>query len=200
MHASTLLLASVSGCGLPSRWGVYCDIGGHSPFRRTRTSAIRAYPLHTLLAYLQSGFCMNSKLTATHRIEMNVIIIAACIPTLRPLCLVIFNRPDADAYRPSVNKRSHSSYYKTPKSTDSSQSQSILSNKVFGKQANESPNESTKSIFKKNYTMAAKDLRVGSREVGSRDGDIEEEEWVHATGSGVPMSGLGQARDEVDER
>jgi len=52
---------------------------------------------------------------------MNIIIIAACIPTLRPLCLVLFRRPEGDAYRLSPSKHKRSSYYKTPASNDSSE-------------------------------------------------------------------------------
>lgn len=40
--------------------------------------------------------------------EMNIIIIAACIPTLRPLFLILFNRPGAAQYL-SGNKKSSSS-------------------------------------------------------------------------------------------
>lgn len=40
--------------------------------------------------------------------EMNIIIIAACIPTLRPLFLILFNRPGAAQYLSDSNKKSPS--------------------------------------------------------------------------------------------
>ena len=56
---------------------------------------------------------------------MNVIIFAACIPTLRPLVLTLFNQPGASAYRPSaLARRQRSSYYRTGDSTDQSASAS----------------------------------------------------------------------------
>lgn len=54
---------------------------------------------------------------------MNVIIIAACIPTLRPLYVLCFNRPGASHYRPSLGHQ-HSYYQKTADSTNSSFNQS----------------------------------------------------------------------------
>lgn len=53
-------------------------------------------------------------------LEMNVIIIAACIPTLRPLTLILFNRPGAAQYlgggRSSQPRRSHTQYYRADSS------------------------------------------------------------------------------------
>ncbi|KAL8871799.1 MAG: hypothetical protein Q9174_002447 [Haloplaca sp. 1 TL-2023] len=45
-----------------------------------------------------------------HSIEMNVIIIAACIPTLRPLVLVLLGRPSASQYRTGASRRSYSQH------------------------------------------------------------------------------------------
>ena len=67
------------------------------------------------------------QLTSGFSIEMNVIIIAACIPTLRPLFLVLFNQPGASHYRPSLLEKRSRSYQKTPDSKDSSGSSSHLS-------------------------------------------------------------------------
>ena len=36
----------------------------------------------------------------THSVEINAIIIAACIPTLRPVYLVLFRKPGAEFYSP----------------------------------------------------------------------------------------------------
>ncbi len=103
--------------------GAYCDDIGGELLQREATWIDTAH----LLRFDRIPELENCKLTNTHRIEMNVIIIAACIPTLRPLCLVIFKRPDGDAYRLSATKYKHSSYQKTPDSNDSSQSKSIIS-------------------------------------------------------------------------
>lgn len=38
-------------------------------------------------------------------------------------------------------------------------------------------------------------VQVESREVGSQDEEIEDGEWGHTLGSGVPMTNLGNKRD-----
>lgn len=49
--------------------------------------------------------------------------------------------------------------------------------------------------------MVNKDIHVESRELPSREEDVEEDgQWGHAKGSGVPMSELGRAGDEIAER
>ena len=44
--------------------------------------------------------------------EINYVIIAACIPTLRPLFLIVFGRPGREAY---LRRYNHSGYHKEPK-------------------------------------------------------------------------------------
>ena len=52
-------------------------------------------------------------------VEINVVIMAACVPAIRPLYLILFHRPGAEHYRKSSRQkpsyRRHFSWYDTPR-------------------------------------------------------------------------------------
>ena len=126
---------------------------------------------------------------------MNVIIIAACIPTLRPVFLVLFRRPGADNFRASVRERGRSSYYRASESDGSKKTTkgSIISSKAFDR-ASRAMTGSTEAINNKGSTNGEGVVQVESRELGSGHEEIEEGEWGHANGSGVPMTNIGSHR------
>ncbi|KAL8958950.1 MAG: hypothetical protein Q9183_005732 [Haloplaca sp. 2 TL-2023] len=70
-------------------------------------------------------------------IEMNVIIIAACIPTLRPLVLVLLGRPSGSQYRTGAGSRKSYSQHLRPNGSNplrnipSDQSGGLSRNKAF---------------------------------------------------------------------
>jgi len=117
---------------------------------------------------------------------MNVIIIAACIPTLRPLFLVLFSRPGSEHY---CERRHHSSYHRTGESNDTVPTVvgSTAPSKVYDRRTTVSSGASTKSIHNKRSIMVNDDILVESRELESRGGSSEEGDWGHAKGSGVPL-------------
>ncbi len=127
-------------------------------------------------------------------IEMNVIIIAACIPTLRPIFLVLCKRPGAENFRASVRERGHSSYYYRTADFDGSKRMitgSSGTSKGFDQRASRAMTGSTEAINNKNSIDGDGVIQVESREVGSRDGEFEEE-WGHTPGTGVPMTDIGR--------
>ena len=124
---------------------------------------------------------------------MNVIIIAACIPTLRPIFLVLCKRPGIENFRASVRERGHQSYnYRTADFNDSQRTRvgSGAIGKPFGQRASQAMTGSTEAINNKSAFDGGHLIEVESRELGSRDNDIGEEEWGHAKGSGVPMTNM----------
>lgn len=126
-------------------------------------------------------------------IELNVIIIAACIPTLRPIFLILFKHPCSENLRASVRERGHSSYYyRTADSDGSKQTTTGLSGppRAFDQRASRAMTGSTEAINNKAAIEDRDLIRVESREIGSRDGETVEEEWCHATGSGIPMTDI----------
>ena len=135
------------------------------------------------------------------RIEMNVIIIAACIPTLRPLFLVLFKRPGADNFRASVRERGHSSYYYRSSDVVGSKKTtgSSATSRAFDKRASRATTGSTEAINSKNSIDGAGVIQVGSREVDKHYEEMEEGEWGHSKGSGVPMTDLGSERNTREE-
>lgn len=54
---------------------------------------------------------------------------------------------------------------------------------------------STEAIINKKSADGGDVTQVESREVGNQDEDIEEGEWGHTHGSGVPLTDLGSDRD-----
>ena len=144
------------------------------------------------------GFARKQAKNLTRRIEMNVIIIAACIPTLRPIFVVLFKRPGADNFRASVRERGHSSYYYRASNTDRSKkltTESSATNKVFDTRVSRKMTGSTEAFGNKESADDGAVIQVESREVGSQDGEIELGYWGHEDGSGVPMTNIGGNRD-----
>ncbi|CAD6588649.1 MAG: hypothetical protein ASARMPREDX12_003397 [Alectoria sarmentosa] len=134
-------------------------------------------------------------------IEMNVIIIAACIPTLRPIFLILFKRPGAQNFRASVRERGHSSYYYRTSDSDESKKSttgSSATNNVYDKRTSRVITGSTEAINNKDSIEGGGVIQVESREVGSSDGKAEEGEWAHANDSDVPMADIGSDRDAVE--
>ena len=122
---------------------------------------------------------------------MNVIIIAACIPTLRPIFLVLCKRPGIENFRASVRERGHSSYYYRTADSDGTKrtiTESCATSKAFDQRASRTMTGSTEAINSKASVDGGDLIRVESRELGSQEGDLEEAEWGHAKGSGVPMT------------
>jgi len=117
---------------------------------------------------------------------MNVIIIAAYIPTLRPLFLILFRRPGADHYL--EQRRPHSSYQKTGESNDTNPTavDSRAPSRVE-ERTTVSSGASTRSINNKRSIMVDDVIHVESRELESRKGSSDEGEWGHAKGTGVPL-------------
>ena len=122
---------------------------------------------------------------------MNVIIIAACIPTLRPIFLVLCKRPGIENFRASVRERGHSSYYYRTADSDGTKMtiiESCATSKAFDQRASRATTGITEAINSGGSVNGGDLIRVESRELGSRDGEVEEAEWGHAKGSGVPMT------------
>lgn len=107
-------------------------------------------------------------------IEMNVIIIAACIPTLRPVFLMLFKRPGASNFRASVRERGHSSYYYRTSGYDKSNRMTTGFSKAFDKRASGVANGSTEAINTGDAIDRSDAIQIESREAGSRDGEIEQ--------------------------
>ena len=130
---------------------------------------------------------------------MNVIIIAACIPTLRPIFLVLWKRPGIENFRASVRERGHPSYYyRTADFVDSQRTRvaSSATSKPFDQRASQAITGSTEAINPKSTFDGGIVIQVESRGHGSRDNEVEEEEWGHAKGSGVPMTNMwGDGRE-----
>lgn len=132
-------------------------------------------------------------------IEMNVIIIAACIPTLRPIFLILFKLPGADNFRASVRERGHSSYYYRTADSDGSKKTTVsrATGKAFDKRTSRAMTESAEAINTKDSIDGGGVIQVESREVGSQERETEEGEWGHANGTGVPMTNIGSCRSTV---
>ena len=135
---------------------------------------------------------------------MNVIIIAACIPTLRPLFLILFKRPGASRFPLSRNRR-HLTYRKTSNSSDPNPPTvgSVGAHKAFGghnrysSAAGINAPQNTQFSGTDGTITSTTTIRVYSREVDLQD-DREEGEWGHVKGSGVPLSQIDHsARESV---
>lgn len=133
---------------------------------------------------------------------MNVIIIAACIPTLRPIFLVLFKRPGAENLRASAPERGHSSYYCRTADSDGSKKMmtgSSAINKAFDKRSSRAMTGSAEAINKNNSIDGGGGvIQVESRDLGSRDCELEEGEWGHLHGTGVPMDDMQKNSKEGD--
>ena len=126
---------------------------------------------------------------------MNVIIIAACIPTLRPVFLMLFSRPGASAFGSKQNRR-HSSYRKTPDSNDSKPLTigSAATTKAFPN----APANSKWSVTDDTSTNATT-IHVISRECESQDNETDEREWGRAREPGMPLHEFdGPAKEHLD--
>ena len=114
---------------------------------------------------------------------MNVIIIAACIPTLRPVFLMLFSRPGASAFGSKRNRR-HSCYQKTPGSNDSKPLTigSTAATKAF-------PNAPANSKWSNTDCTStdATTIHITSRECESQDNEIDDGEWGHAREPGMSL-------------
>ena len=142
---------------------------------------------------------------------MNVIIIAACIPTLRPLCLLVFNRPSASQYRPSL-ARQRSSYHKALDSDNSSGHPSDggtshvngnIQNRSPDRTAPRSPSAVKKGFYERkrnNSILVDQVMPVESTELGSRDNDVElgdgADVWSQVSGTRVPLRAMETLKDE----
>ncbi|KAL8910428.1 MAG: hypothetical protein Q9171_004266 [Xanthocarpia ochracea] len=101
-------------------------------------------------------------------IEMNVIIIAACIPTLRPLVLVLLGRPSGSQYRTgSSSRKSYSQHLRSNGSNrlrnPASRINGINSNKAF---------DSATELHSMNTDGRETDTRAVNTEVRAESGEI----------------------------
>ena len=124
---------------------------------------------------------------------MNVIIIAACIPTLRPIFLLLAKRPGAENFRASVRERGHSSYYYRTADSGSTKTitRSSVASKALDRGTSRAMTGSTEAINNKDSIDGGGVIQVESRELFTRDEDVEEVEWGYPKGSGVPMTDIG---------
>ena len=118
---------------------------------------------------------------------MNVVIIAACIPTIRPLYLIIFKQPGAETYLGGSRQRQQASYargndYGNPRSN-------IKSN-------NRTSNIGGKRVADDKRSILVQDsIYVESRELRSSDRETEEEpQWVHK-GDAMRMTDMNRKTD-----
>ncbi|KAL8827510.1 MAG: hypothetical protein Q9191_003139 [Dirinaria sp. TL-2023a] len=151
-------------------------------------------------------------------IEMNVIIIAACIPTLRPLFLILLRRSTPSDFLPSrQNGQSYQKHASSDPTSDSSKqshptvgsrASKVFSNanKALDVYRNHTATQSTDStqgldqtgaeaLSNKNSILVSETICVESREVrgGSEDSSDDEREWGRAGGvQGVPLSEIGK--------
>ncbi len=137
---------------------------------------------------------------------MNVIIIAACIPTLRPLFLILFRQSSPSEFRPS-RQLGKSSYWKHPSSDPNSNSSGAVpslqtrasralskSNKAFdvyrnhtatGDSGSERSSGDKREILDKNAIHVRDTVNIESREVGVEDD--RQHEWGARDYTGVPL-------------
>ena len=128
-------------------------------------------------------------LPVIHRIEMNIIIIAACIPTLRPLFLILFKHKGSSQYRSGRDRR-HSSYQKAADSNDTKPlTVASTGPNAFANHGINAPQNTKWSHT--DGTISTTSMPVSNRDGGSQDDDMNEEEWGHSRGNGVPLSEIG---------
>ncbi|KAL8750210.1 MAG: hypothetical protein Q9184_006503, partial [Pyrenodesmia sp. 2 TL-2023] len=107
-------------------------------------------------------------------IEMNVIIIAASIPTLRPLFLVLLGRPAGSQYRTGASsRRSHSQYLRANGSNlprnPASRTSVVAANKAFDSTTELQPVTGHRNC--KNAIMVNKEVWVEESGEMAHDGD-----------------------------
>ena len=131
-------------------------------------------------------------------IEMNIIIIAACIPTIRPIFVFLSKGAGAENFRKSVRERGHSSYYYRTADFDGSKrtiTGSCAASTTSNPGVSRTFTGSTEATNTKSSTDGGGVIQVESRELGSQDGE-NEEQWGYPKGSGVPMTNIGRDREE----
>lgn len=119
--------------------------------------------------------------------EMNVVIIAACIPTLRPLYLIIFKQPGAEYYVGGSRQRQQASY---AKGNDYGNSRlNIKSN-------TRTSNIGGKMVADDKRSMLVQDsIYVESRELRSSERETEEELQRRRRGDDMQMTDMGRNTD-----
>lgn len=128
--------------------------------------------------------------------EMNVIIIAACIPILRPIYLILFSKPGASHYgsRPSKNHR-NSHYKRTADSTTASSKSRSRGGSIIGL-TKFSGGKKKEGLVVNEVAVAGtpqRDERMDSRDRTETGADIESD-------GGMEVVGLGEMRIEGEER
>ncbi|KAL8856794.1 MAG: hypothetical protein Q9178_006631 [Gyalolechia marmorata] len=104
-------------------------------------------------------------------IEMNVIIIAACIPTLRPLVLVLLGRPSGSQYRTgSSSRKSYSQHLRSNGSNRLRNPASRISGSNNGTNANKAF-DSTTELHSMNIDGRETDTRVVNTEARTESGE-----------------------------
>ncbi|KAL8671648.1 MAG: hypothetical protein Q9168_003854 [Polycauliona sp. 1 TL-2023] len=101
-------------------------------------------------------------------IELNVIIIAACIPTLRPLVLVLLGRPGGSQYRNGASSRRSYPQHLRPNGSNllrnpNSQNSGMTPNKAFD--STTELHTITGDRSKKNTIMVDREIRVENGEI-----------------------------------
>ena len=125
---------------------------------------------------------------------MNVIIIAACIPTLRPIFLIVFRRPGASKFGSNRN-RHHSSYKKTP---DSNDSKPLTIGSTGATKAFPNAPANSKSSDTDGTSTNTTTINVFSRECESEDNEIAGRKWGHEEESGMPLREFdGPGREDI---
>ena len=140
---------------------------------------------------------------------MNVIIIAACIPTLRPLFLIVFKRASASDFL-AESRRRQSSYHRQPSGSDPKSDPVVTigsrGSKAFQKypvtrSSTRTSEDSQRSLSDKNAGTSDNTIRVSqtvcveTREVHSSSSEGgTETEWGSRgrAATGVPLSAIGK--------
>ena len=121
--------------------------------------------------------------------EMNVIIIAASIPTLRPLYLIIFKRPGAENYgakshKPTSYARATEYSNLSAKHKSNNAGSKGDAGKIVSSMAGKKAMDDNGSI------LVQDDVFVGSRELKSNDRESQEELHWGQRGDAVLMSDI----------
>lgn len=130
----------------------------------------RVRQIHFTLATISD----DQSLTGTGSIEMNVIIVAACIPTLRPLVLVLLGRPSGSQYRNGASSRRSYSQHLGPnrfsaRHNPPSHTSGIHANKAFDSTTELHSIASDKN--KPNPITVNREVQVQSGETTGDDGN-----------------------------
>lgn len=137
---------------------------------------------------------------------MNVIIIAACIPTLRPLYLIIFRQPGAEYYVGGSRQRQQASYakatdYNNLGSTNKSNNRgSTIRGKPLTGRTKVSSMGNQKSVDDDRAIMVEDTIFVESRELRGTDVEGQEEVQWGQRGQAVLMTDMGRAANGQEGR